>query len=332
MKKLIFILFVLLSFCNNLYAKCNGEGVYVARDSFAIKNSVFLVKSYINHEVLQNLEKNYQVYLKSKNDKVNLSVIKFNKSNRRLAQVLLKPQRKLIANEEYQLFIDSNNKHIYLYNGDQIFKVQNIVDHEKPKIKKNAEYLYKYTQELGCGPEAYAVFGVCLEDENPTFAITKLKDLETGVFSEFIIPIINHTISIGYGMCGGAFDLVENKEYEVGFTFMDLAGNKTIDNNKYYFTAPNDSDDIYKLEKKLFKKDNASKDEISLFIGYHYITHYYVEQFCKCGKYNFEPDFIFVSKSDNINVTSRYDYIHQNITLMVISVLIVIMILLFKYI
>lgn len=270
MKKYIIILIFIFSFNQKLGAECSYETYYLTLpENFEIAtNSLFLINGYLGYHILNDLDKNYTVYLKSNKDSVKLSLIKSNKSYRLLSQVLLKPERYLLQSEIYHLYIDVKGSNTNIYKSSNNWKIKNILDFEKPQIFKKTKYLYKTITYFGCGPSAQVVFKTCINDFSVLLVDVKLKDLETGLVSEYILPINDRCISVGYNMCSGEFFLAANRKYEVSFIYMDFAGNKTIDKNKYYFTAPNKDDTFSKYNNAIEENLNYCDCENS---NYYYI-------------------------------------------------------------
>lgn len=240
MKK-ISIIFILLISYFNLFADCENSYITVFPNKSTIaKNSIFIIEAYGESESLINqLNKKHKIYLQSGNKKVNLIVKEILKGAKFISQAKLQPEKTLEVGLTYQIIIDSLNSAMSSFFSQPIYNVSKTEDLAKPNIISKPKYKNKALIHFGCGPEAYVNFTFNVKDSSELIVKTILKNLKTGKTETYYIVPKNNEISVGYGMCSGAFNLKEGYNYEVKFYFTDASGNGTTWKNKgIQFTAP----------------------------------------------------------------------------------------------
>lgn len=240
MKKIILIFIYQISYFN-LFADCKNSYITVFPNKSNIaKNSIFIIEAYGESESLINqLNKKHKIYLQSGNKKVNLIVKEILKGAKFISQAKLQPEKILEVGLSYQLIIDSLNSEMSSFFSQPIYNVTKPMDLIKPIILSKPKYKNKALKQYGCGPEAYVNFTFNVKDSSELIVKTILKNLKTGkIYIYYLIPKDNE-VSVGYGMCSGAFNLEEGYNYEVKFYFSDASGNGTKWKNKgIQFTAP----------------------------------------------------------------------------------------------
>ena len=240
MKKNI-ILSLILFFNFNLFADCKNSYISVFPNKNNISsNSIFFIEAYGESESLINqLNKKHKIYLQSGNKKVNLIVKEILKGAKFISQAKLLPEKTLEVGLTYLLIIDSLNSEMSSIFSQRIYNVSKTMDLAKPNIISKPKYKSKALKHYGCGPEAYVNFTFNIKDSFELIVKTRLKNLKTGKTETYYIVPKNNEISVGYGMCSGAFNLEEGYNYEVKFYFTDASGNGTTWKNKgIQFTAP----------------------------------------------------------------------------------------------
>ena len=91
---------------------------------------------------------------------------------------------------------------------------------------------------FGCGPAISISFKIKGEDKSELFVRASVKNEKSGTTTDYILNIEDGEVSIGHGMCSGAFNLEEGGYYEVSFCLIDQSGNKTSFTKPIRFTAP----------------------------------------------------------------------------------------------
>ena len=228
-----FLVFLSIGFKG--FSKCGGANLSVFPEKREIKNtSLFLLEGYAGSQLtVENLNTKFPIYLKSGNEKISLLVIETHKGIFQLTQALLKPEKPLTPGKEYQLIIDSLPKfeHLDRYN-EQREKYEPIfylaLDEEDKTIPEwNAvvKEKGKSMEQYGCGPAVHVTFHFNASDESELLVKTTMKSIETGREITYILISDKKAVSIGHGMCSGAFTFREGTDYQVQFSLIDASGN-----------------------------------------------------------------------------------------------------------
>jgi hypothetical protein len=237
LKNLFFLSFILC--CYNLcIAKCSGDGINVYPKGETIsQNSIIIIEGYANSQkIILDLNKKYKVYMKSGNHVVDMEILELNEGSFKLTQAILKPTDSFLIGEEYKLFIDS----LPSSSGriDKTWKITESSIVGIPEFKKLPKVSGKELTYLGCGPSVHVNFKSTVNSNEDCIVKTTLINKVTGISSVYYLPISNGKISIGHGMCSGAFELYKGMEYTVTFCLMDFSGNKGQITEEIAFTAP----------------------------------------------------------------------------------------------
>lgn len=238
----ILLLILSLTISGHVSAECAGEGLWAFPQTTTIKqNSLIVVTGYFRSQrIVTSLNKKYPIYLESEGHKVKLNVKSTYKGMFELTQAILKPNEKLIAGRTYQLKIDKlddfRRSQLSRWNSELgknepiAWKVDGATDTEIPKLLNQPELIDKRTTHYGCGPAMYADFKIQTNDESDVLVKTELIDLESGESTTYFLSFNDtDTLSVGHGMCSGAFDFQENGKYKVRFSLMDICGNENND-------------------------------------------------------------------------------------------------------
>lgn len=235
MKSILTIFGILVNIL--IYSKCGSNGIDVFPTKTEInKNSIFLIEGFASSQkIITLLNKDYKIYLQSGNQKINLKVTETLVGDFQLTQAILKPEFPLEIGKEYILKIDNLPKYetlnkFYNYSFKSkpiIYKVTSNVDIEKPTITKKPYELKKSYIPYGCGPQVNVIFSFLADDSSQLLVKTKFKNLVTNKITTFYILPKDNKLSVGHGMCSGAFKYDNNMAYEVEFNFMDSSGNIT---------------------------------------------------------------------------------------------------------
>jgi lipoprotein-anchoring transpeptidase ErfK/SrfK len=229
-------LLVSLLFSAASFAKCAGAYLSVWPAPGKInQNPIFVLDGYAaSMDVIYNLNKKYAVYLKSGNTKIKLEIRETLTGQYRIAQAILVPTENLQIGKEYELIIDDlpENEGVRMYdytNNKKLaikWKVVAGIDKEAPQWTVQPKYTGKSKMAFGCGPGIDVSFSYAANDSLSNHLIkATVKDVATGKTATYYIPASQNKITVGHGMCSGAFDLIDDKAYEVEFSLMDASGN-----------------------------------------------------------------------------------------------------------
>lgn len=234
-----FILLTLTVFISTiLSAKCANSGIRsLSKSSVLNRNGLIILEFYASSQaIVQDINKKYPIYLKTKKEKVILLAIEVLKGEFQITQVIFKPSSELMENEVYELHIDNlpgYESKPETYNASLrkrealTFHTNNIADIEQPVFAGIPVETKKTMVEYGCGPARWVDFRFSEQDKSETFVITSVKNMNTGKLTKYILPIENGVVKVGHGMCGGAFHFDNGEAFEVSFTLLDQSGNKS---------------------------------------------------------------------------------------------------------
>ncbi|WP_421754091.1 hypothetical protein [Croceimicrobium sp.] len=235
------VLIILLSFITTgqLFAECAIDGLWALPQKGTIKqNSLIVLTGYFrSQKIVTSLNENYPIYLESEGHRVKLNVKKRYKGLFELTQAILEPEEELIAGRTYQLKIDKldefETSRLRRWNSELgkyepiTWKVDGGIDTESPELLNVPELVDKRTIHYGCGPAIYADFKIQTKDESELLVKTELVDLKSGESTTYFLNFEGtDTLSVGRGMCSGAFSYKENRKYKVRFSLMDICGNE----------------------------------------------------------------------------------------------------------
>jgi hypothetical protein len=98
-----------------------------------------------------------------------------------------------------------------------------------PEWKEPPRLLETSRVRMGCGPEVFAHVEVKLERPETVRVLAALRDVKAGKTLRYVLPdtVPADQVSIGHGMCGGAFELQAGVEYALTLWAVDLAGHTT---------------------------------------------------------------------------------------------------------
>ncbi|AFL97554.1 hypothetical protein ACQ1Q1_05395 [Ornithobacterium rhinotracheale] len=235
MKKL-FTLFLGLWMINAVFAECaSGNLIAFPQNEKVSQNSLFMIEGYMLYQdIVQFLGNKYPVYLKSEQEKIPLQVVEYCKGEYDLEQVILKPQRLPKAGVTYVLFVDNLPEYLNTYeNGKRLknrrlntYYILNEQDTKKPTLSGIPKFMKSIFEQYGCGNDVYAIFSNSAKDDDSEIWVkTTVKNLDTGEVMQYYIKPFNGKLYVGHGMCSGAFNFGDSKQFSVVFSFMDSSGN-----------------------------------------------------------------------------------------------------------
>src|SRR5690606_18752023 len=119
------------------------------------------------------------------------------------------------------------------------------IDKQVPVWTSKPQFWYRNYVRYGCGPESYWRFCMTFKDESEVLVQTIVRHLESGKISEFYLHPDSNSVFVGYGMCGGEFDMTPGDHYSVSFHLIDGSGNCSNQFSEPIFVqAPSESDYI----------------------------------------------------------------------------------------
>lgn len=245
MKKLILLL-IILTFNFSAKADCLPYGINVWPNQQSIApNSILVMHGYgRSQELIMQLNKKNEIYLKSNSETVPLKILRILKGQYGLTQAILQPERDLQPGKTYELQIEGVEESEKNEYKNRRWTVSLKKDFEKPVWDCLPNYNNRSFTAFGCGPEMHVNFCGILKDNSPTLIYAKVFNRKNKTHSDYFLTGEGQNISIGHGMCGGAFAFDENTEYEVQFGLMDASGNENMELTKpVTFTRPTERDD-----------------------------------------------------------------------------------------
>ena len=241
--KQIFLFFILLLVTQSSFADCSSQSLWAFPKGDKIyQNSWIVLEGYGRLEaIIPELNKEYPVFLESATHKVPLTIKETHKGQMSIKQAILQHNEKLIVGEKYFLKIENlpkpnrgNELERYNYEDSKSEPIAWTVlegsDTEMPKLIKKPTLVDKQYIQYGCGPEEFAVFEFEVEDESELLIETELVDLTTDEKTSYFLTTFyreSNKVSVGHGMCSGAFKYLSDGNYQVRFKFYDASGNTT---------------------------------------------------------------------------------------------------------
>ncbi len=218
-------------------------------------------RSFLRNSGTSSVAKDVRFFLDSGSEKIPLKLIQQNSGQSKEKQLIFKPARLLKPDTKYTLsFVckDSLLREKFLDIMDVGFKprtwiTNRKIDMENPVWLSKPAFSYQNYVHYGCGPESYWRFCTHFKDESEVHIQTIVRHLESGTVSEFYLYPDSNSVFVGYGMCGGEFDMIPGERYSVSFNLVDASGNS---DNRFsdpiFVQAPTEYD--YLSEEELEKK------------------------------------------------------------------------------
>lgn len=244
--------FLILSFIQFAFADCAGNGLWVfPKSKNILQNTRFVLNAYANSQfIISELNKQHPVYLKSSNQIIKLNVLEICEGQFYLTQAVLVPESNLTAGVEYTFCIEGIGDYESLtrYNPENkkyeplTYLVSEGVDTQSPVLNSKPKELKKEYIHYGCGPSVHVIFNNPAIDSSEMIIQTTVTNLETHEVIKYYLEPQENELAVGHGMCSGAFQFKEWTKYEIGFVYMDCAGNQTPwTGPNLVFTKPKDT-------------------------------------------------------------------------------------------
>ena len=196
-----------------------------------------------------SVAKGIKFFLKAGNEEIQLRLIQQNSGQSNEKQLVFKPFKLLKPNTEYKLSFsckDSLLREEFLEDIEyesRTWITNEMVDKQVPVWQSKPQFLYKNYVRYGCGPESYWRFCMNFKDESEIHVQTIVRHLESGKISEFYLYPDSNSLFVGYGMCGGEFDMIPGERYSVSFNLVDASGNSENQfSDPIFVQAPLESD------------------------------------------------------------------------------------------
>lgn len=232
-----FVAFLFLS--ASLYAKCASSGIWVTGNNRLVFNKAIIVLEFYESSQLiaGKLNKDYPIYLESGNEKIPLQIKEILTGGYRITQVIAVLTQSPAEGRNYKLVIDRLKKDDAKpeqYNYDTHRNEPYTFTGAKEPLLSTPFFTTipvetkKVMASYGCGPARWIYYSPGECDKPVSYILTSLKDKTTGLVTNFILaPEKDGSIKVGHGMCSGGFGFTEGHAYEISFSLMDLAGNKS---------------------------------------------------------------------------------------------------------
>jgi hypothetical protein len=258
MKRFAFILILLCA--HWVKADCASDGISFFPTSATIaSNSIFVIGTYGNSQkIIPELGRKYKIYLQSGDEKINLITTGVFVGKKRITQAILKAETPLTPGKTYRLVIENISpfevpKRKTVANDIESFSytVLPASDVEKPVITSNFKEIEKQYEMFGCGNAVNVIFNCPVKEAGEFLVKATVKNLVTGATTTYYLEPEKNNVSIGYGMCSGAFTFGQKAEkHQVEFAVMDASGNITQAGKPIFFTNPTFENNFPKHKKK----------------------------------------------------------------------------------
>ncbi len=199
-------------------------------------NAVFILEGYgESRRAVETMEER-SAYLQSGNDRVSLSPRRVYHGQKGVSLVVLQPERPLKAGEIYKMYAPSIAPGAldYYMTGERReyeWNAQQVVDKTAPALLSQPSVGRSRYIEYGCGPAVNVDIHMETSQEYILFAEVELRrvDKPEKKPATYLLPVERGVLTIGHGMCSGAFKLSRDVEYEARITLVDAAGNRSPD-------------------------------------------------------------------------------------------------------
>ena len=253
------ILIILLTFgLNTINAKCSSTGMKFFPKSQKISlKSMFIIEGYALSQTIVISFKNRKIYLvSSTGELIKLKLIETLKGQMLLTQAIFKTETELKPNTKY--FLKYSNETKEEIAERQIWNSRNqkleVVCWETTEKENNdllnpnlkIEFNKTKVEYFGCGPSANAEFNVVNSNNSEIWYKTEVIELSTGKKTEFYLTINENKISVGHGMCSGAFTYNKNGKYKARFIPLNADGKELLFTDWTEYESPFQSDKLNK--------------------------------------------------------------------------------------
>ena len=256
--KSLFLMLFLAFFVPQMKADClwDGFSVFITQND-SKQMPIIVLQGYGGSQpVIFELNKKYPIYLKHGRKKIKLVVKEINVGQFMLTQVILVAEEKLVIGQEYTIIVDNLPKEQKLHRFDTkmpLNQVEKFVAGAEKDVNNDFKALFASNPKeigkdfvmFGCGPAMHVTFDLANKNQVSTtksigvLVKTTVKNLKTNKESTYYLQTSNNQISVGHGMCEGAFVFDAESEYEVKFALTDFSKDTKIwESQAVKFTSP----------------------------------------------------------------------------------------------
>ncbi|MDG1913027.1 MAG: hypothetical protein P8I55_00370 [Crocinitomix sp.] len=217
------------------FADCAGSGIWAWPQTETIsENPVIYIEGYfMDQETVRKIGKEYALYLVSPSHMARLEVIEVLEGEMHLTQVMLKPIATLQADVEYVLSLSSipkkstnSPKKLDLNFPDSKWTVKARKDKTLPLFTSSPTWVSSKVIYYGCGPSNRMAFEFKTNKQNNFLIRTTLTNTADKSQSTYYLAAKEGIVSVGHGMCSGAFTPREGVKYKLEFSLLDASWNK----------------------------------------------------------------------------------------------------------
>ncbi|MET0393801.1 MAG: hypothetical protein ABW019_11705 [Chitinophagaceae bacterium] len=231
------------------HAKCTSSGIYTVSQNPTLNQNGWVILEFYasSQQLVAELDKKYPIYLQAGKEIITLKPIEVLRGEFLVTQVVFKPASTLKEGQTYTLHIDKLPEYETeprQYNNGSgkweavTFRVRGYTDEQPPAFTSLPAEHKKTMVQFGCGPDRWVCFSLAVQDESETFVRARVKNIGTGLVTEYILAIENGQVMVGHGMCSGPFHFSGGNDFEVSFRLVDQSGNKSKPTTPVLFTAP----------------------------------------------------------------------------------------------
>jgi hypothetical protein len=250
MKEITLVTLLLFFGINIAVADCSVSGMFFYPETTEIGlNSVFIIEGYDFSQNTINSFKDRKIYLESESGElIELSLQEILKGDMRLTQALFCPASELKPNTTYYLKYSNQTqselRDMIQYNrgekvGVKVFwKTTDKKDFKLLSSHLNIKFQKTEIELYGCGPSVNLVFNTNNKSSLNAWYKTEVIDLTSNHKTTYYIKEKNSKLSVGHGMCSGAFTYENKGKYKVKFTLMDTDGKLLTSTSWKTFESP----------------------------------------------------------------------------------------------
>ncbi|WP_299122189.1 hypothetical protein [uncultured Tenacibaculum sp.] len=253
MKKTILTLLLIFGI-NSIYANCflcasSGMEFFPKQKQIGL-NPMFIIEGYAMSQKTINGFKHRKIYLETKNGElIELNLQKILKGQMSLTQAIFKPSKQLEPNSIYFLKYsnqtEKEGKEMTQYNRESK-KIEKVYwETTKKNVKTSEKYnnldisfIRSNVTHFGCGPAVSAIFKIKNMKTFDFWYKAEVIEISSNTKTTYYIKSRNSKLSIGHGMCSGAFTFNQKSKYKVKFTLINTEGKPLKTTNWKRFDSP----------------------------------------------------------------------------------------------
>lgn len=242
MKTMIILLMTTICCLKTVTADCMSSNItFFPNIKTLTKDSIIVLQAFgLSQNVIPELNKKYNIILKSNNESVKLNIINKFKGDFNLSQILLKAEKSLVVGDIYELIFENSNNEPLLKNIKSSWQIVDNTNSPAPNWSLKPKEVEKSIVLYGCGPAVWVKFDSKINCNEFIMIKANVTSKEKNTTTSFLIPFEEDCLKIGHGMCGGGFTFDDAKEYTVTFDIMQYNGEFiNWKDNPIVFISPN---------------------------------------------------------------------------------------------